>query len=712
MRRWRRLLLMLVAALASMGLASAGDCKRTGSVCLDSTPCKTVSGQQVCLAQHGLSCWEYEDSYTCIKPDAVNYCQPLINSQPQCWQSNSQCTQMDTILNTGCMRLTQTWRCNDPSRSTPANTIRLDSAYTLVSSQYNTSACSAPGPNCSIAENKCVQTTPDSPLPASVDPAQAAPDGCYKRQSTYACYTTPPAQLSSCSASRSTCVDTSPSKTINGVTVTLAQAGGCWRYQDDCVSPNSIDYCAPLAACRETGSTCTQWDTALSTGCMKYQKTYRCGDPSMPTPANTVKLSDTYTLVSSGYDPTPCASLDGNPNCALAESTCTSTTPPSLPAGIDPAQVASDGCYQRRNQYACLSGNIDTSDCDRYALNPNCTLQTSTCDSDDRVSGQCVFEEKAYRCLSSPAQTRTVTDCATRAFCANGECSDTGFEPDADFGKAVAAMEAAREAGTYIDPDTLQLFTGAGSKCTKKLAGLVNCCKGGSSGGGGMSNQSLAGQMLSNAGGFAGSVGSPYMYDAMFSSDLPWLMDKAVDAWASNAWSPTFNPSLSFYGVTAQVGGAVPAGTTTLGAVGNVQLYFNPTTFYIAIAVMVIQELTSCEQDDQLTAMKKSQNLCVALGSYCSSKILKVCVEKKEGYCCFNSRLARIIQEQGRAQLGKSWGSPESPECSGFTTAEFERLDFSQIDLTEFIHEIQPKAMDVQALAERMNSRVQTMANQ
>jgi conjugal transfer mating pair stabilization protein TraN len=87
-------------------------------------------------------------------------------------------------------------------------------------------------------------------------------------------------------------------------------------------------------------------------------------------------------------------------------------------------------------------------------------------------------------------------------------------------------------------------------------------------------------------------------------------------------------------------------------------------------------------------------------------------VEKKEGYCCFNSRLARIIQEQGRAQLGKSWGSAKSPECSGFTLAEFESLDFSQIDLTEFIREIQPKAMDVQALTARMNSRVQTMANQ
>jgi hypothetical protein len=37
---------------------------------------------------------------------------------------------------------------------------------------------------------------------------------------------------------------------------------------------------------------------------------------------------------------------------------------------------------------------------------------------------------------------------------------------------------------------------------------------------------------------------------------------------------------------------------------------------------------------------------------------------------------------------GKSWGSGESPDCSGFTTAEFEQLDFSRIDMSEFIQEI------------------------
>lgn len=395
-------------------------------------------------------------------------------------------------------------------------------------------------------------------------------------------------------------------------------------------------------------------------------------------------------------------------DCVRAASECLDSSPTRSISGILVPVAAVGGCWELQHSYQCIDPGMDD-DC-QDLRDRGCGQIGSKCI--EGSDGVCVLTENTYQCQTSPAVAREVEDCAARPFCANGECFDTGYEPDADFGKAVAAMEAAREAGTYIDPDTLQLFTGAGSKCTKKLGGLVNCCKGGSGGGGGMSNQAFAGQMLSNAADFASSVGSPYLYDAMFSSDLPWLMDRAVDAWSSNAWSPSFNPTLSLYGVTAQLGGAVPAGATTLGSVGNVQLYFNPATFYLAIAAMVIQELMSCDQADQLTAMRKGQNLCVALGSYCSQKFLKICVEKKEGYCCFNSRLARIIQEQGRAQLGKSWGSAQSPECSGFTVAEFESLDFSSIDLTEFIREVQPRAMDVQALADRVNSRVQTMANQ
>lgn len=80
------------------------------------------------------------------------------------------------------------------------------------------------------------------------------------------------------------------------------------------------------------------------------------------------------------------------------------------------------------------------------------------------------------------------------------------------------------------------------------------------------------------------------------------------------------------------------------------------------------------------------------MGTYCSRKVrlgfIKFCVQRKKSFCCYNSKLGRIFNEQGRIQLGRGWGSPESPECSGFTPEEFQKLDFSEIDLSEFIADV------------------------
>lgn len=73
------------------------------------------------------------------------------------------------------------------------------------------------------------------------------------------------------------------------------------------------------------------------------------------------------------------------------------------------------------------------------------------------------------------------------------------------------------------------------------------------------------------------------------------------------------------------------------------------------------------------------------------------------------SRLARIINEQGRRQIGKSWGSAKSPNCSGFTTAEFASLDFSSIDLSEFTAEIMAniKMPNVGTMSQQIQGSVQ-----
>ncbi len=503
-----------------------------------------------------------------------------------------------------------------------------------------------------------------------------------------------------CIRTGSVCVDAAPTKNISGVTVTVAEAGGCWEYEDTytCIKPDAVNYCQPFIdaqpQCWQTNSQCAQMDTLFNTGCMKYTQTWRCNDPSIPTPANTIRLDDTYTLVSSNYDTSQCQSLSGNPNCQIAESRCIQTTPDSpLPLGIDPAQVAPDGCYKKQETYACFTGRTDTSECDGYASNPNCALQSTTpCAPEDQINGRCTFEQRTYQCMSRPPQTNTVTDCSGQLFCQDGKCFDKGYENDPDFARSMALMEAAREAGTYMDPK-MEVFKGFDSRCKIKLFGLANCCKK-SGGGAGMSNASMA----LNTGMQAGKLfGSPYMYDAMFASDIPWLVEKAVDAWSASAWTAT----TSFYGL--QFSFSTTAGLQFVG--------FDPYSFAIQVGIMIVQEMLSCEQQEQILAMRRGQNLCHEVGTYCSKKlpIVKICIEKTKSYCCYNSRLARIINEQGRAQIGKGWGSAESPNCAGLTQEEFAMIDFSRIDLSEFTSEIMAniKMPDVGSMGQQVQSAVQ-----
>jgi conjugal transfer mating pair stabilization protein TraN len=103
--------------------------------------------------------------------------------------------------------------------------------------------------------------------------------------------------------------------------------------------------------------------------------------------------------------------------------------------------------------------------------------------------------------------------------------------------------------------------------------------------------------------------------------------------------------------------------------------------------------LVACKEHEKLLAKKREKQHTHYIGNFCSKKLrlgfAKICIQKSDSYCVFNSSLGRIIQEQGREQLDISWGSPDNPQCRGFTPEEFQKIDFSKIDLTEFVNDIQ-----------------------
>ncbi|MDF2964747.1 MAG: type-F conjugative transfer system mating-pair stabilization protein TraN [Rickettsiaceae bacterium] len=106
-------------------------------------------------------------------------------------------------------------------------------------------------------------------------------------------------------------------------------------------------------------------------------------------------------------------------------------------------------------------------------------------------------------------------------------------------------------------------------------------------------------------------------------------------------------------------------------------------------------------QEKQLAKLVKEKR-CIEIGEICVKKILGKCVITKKKYCCYENKFSRIINEQvGRHHLG----TPQQPICRGFTKEEISSIDFSKVDLTEFVQDIQAKANEVYA------KMVKNMAN-
>lgn len=90
-----------------------------------------------------------------------------------------------------------------------------------------------------------------------------------------------------------------------------------------------------------------------------------------------------------------------------------------------------------------------------------------------------------------------------------------------------------------------------------------------------------------------------------------------------------------------------------------------------------------CSSSEKVLAERRSEKMTHYIGSYCSNDTWFGCITRKQAYCSFRSKFARVFQEQARAQLGIGWGSPESPMCRSLSIEEIQRVDFSRVDLSE-----------------------------
>lgn len=377
---------------------------------------------------------------------------------------------------------------------------------------------------------------------------------------------------------------------------------------------------------------------------------------------------------------------------------CTITTADTCVDG--PATKVIEGrpvtrvCWSYERTMTCTSG-APIDEC-AALVTSGCTPTSSTCKQMDVGSGLCEIAQDTYTCPIAAQTTTSVSNCPANVYCLGTNCFNTSYTNDADFARSMSLMEAGREAGVYLDTSKMQVFKGEGNRCRHRL--LKNCCSSDSAGAG-MTNQSLFG------------TGSKLVYDVLMNSQNREFLYQGMQALLLGGG---FSGSFTTYGITVAVNGtALPASSAILYSGQNLVIAFDPWSLVIAVVIYIIMSMSSCNEEEGKLGMKEGAGLCHTVGTWCSScfRVFGNCVsclEHSTGKCCFNSKLSRIVNEQGRVQVGKGWGSGESPDCSGFTIAQLQSLDFAAMDLTEFYASIVPTLPNASAIQGSNAARLTT----
>jgi len=124
--------------------------------------------------------------------------------------------------------------------------------------------------------------------------------------------------------------------------------------------------------------------------------------------------------------------------------------------------------------------------------------------------------------------------------------------------------------------------------------------------------------------------------------------------------------------------------------------------------------LANCNSDEMAIGKAKAKKVTVLVGEACNKAVLGVCVQKKQAYCVFGGKLARIIQEQGRRdQLHVSFGSGDSPDCRGITVPELQAINFDLINFQDFYSDLMAnqKIPDSATMVQQAKDRIAAQVN-
>lgn len=120
--------------------------------------------------------------------------------------------------------------------------------------------------------------------------------------------------------------------------------------------------------------------------------------------------------------------------------------------------------------------------------------------------------------------------------------------------------------------------------------------------------------------------------------------------------------------------------------------------------------LDHCPEGAKQLHKDRENKLAIKVGRYCSGPEPFPCLVHSQVFCVFGSKLAKIIQEQGRnGQLHIDFGDAEDPNCKGITPEQLQTIDLSRIDFSDFINDLSNtvKQPDLKQIQDRIRQHVE-----
>ena len=364
-----------------------------------------------------------------------------------------------------------------------------------------------------------------------------------------------------------------------------------------------------------------------------------------------------------------------------------------------------------------------------------CTLYAQTCANQGDI--WCSEYNYTYRCGGKGfAQNYQVAyNCAGNIRCMGSDCVDPSYQANQDIAAAYQFSEIMN--AVRMDATETKIFPGKVMTCQ---TGPKNCCNA-NTGGVSIADYVLAAKsaytiystaMAWEAAGGAYAAGTATV--SAYAGTAAVLAGKVglgattttvcgmtgVTITSTTIGTATVTTTSggiagAAAGTTVVTGSAATTGAMTmLAAAATVLAVFAIVVAAVVIAMMIYNSATACNEEDMETSIKLGFRLCHQVGERSGGSYLGLGTKKRAVWCCFGSILARLVHEQGRPQIGRGWGSPDNPDCGGFAHGEFSALDFTQMNLQEYMQYVQEKVqlspeevLEIQQRATTMHQALQ-----